>query len=187
VGRIDGRPIGTVDLSGIRDAADFRWVAYAATVRELGAFGSALRGERAWQRTPDGGWATALYDAVKGDSLDLQAVRTALAQQIRATAEDRGLEVIEGARARRCRVAVDGPTFRSAFPQIRWLVGVADLEHWRGQLDYWIFLDGQVGQVAGNINGQAGGLRPEAIQATIEVLLTATERNRDLVVYPPTP
>jgi hypothetical protein len=186
VGQIDGRPIGTVDLTGIRVVRDFRWVAYAATVRELGPFGSAVSGERAWRRTPSGGWTTVAMEEVRRDTLDLQAVRTALARQIRATAEDRGLEVIEGARARRCRVAVDGLTFRAAFPQIQWLVGAADLEQWRGQLDYWIFLDGQLGQVAGSINGTAGELRPDAIQGTIEVLLTATERGRDLVVYPPT-
>jgi hypothetical protein len=82
---------------------------------------------------------------------------------------------------------VDGPTFRAAFPQIRWLVGAVDLQHWVGQLDYWVFVDGQLGQVAGSINGHAGELRPEAIQGTIEVLLTATERGRDVVIYPPTP
>ena len=83
--------------------------------------------------------------SVREETLDLQAVRTALARRSRATAEDRGIEVIEGARARRCRVAVDGATFRAAFPQVRWLVGDADLERWRGQLDYWVFVDGQLG------------------------------------------
>jgi len=187
VGRIDGRPTGSVDLSGNRDATDFRWLAYVATVRELGQYGGAVRGDRAWRRTPGDGWQPARFEELKGDSLDLQVVRTVLAQRNRATAEDRGIEVIEGAHARRCRVAVDGPTFRAAFPQIRWLVGAVDLEHWVGQLDYWVFADGQLGQVAGNINGHAGELRPEAIQGTIEVLLTATERGRDVVIYPPTP
>jgi hypothetical protein len=188
VGRVDGRPIGSVDLAGIRDATDFRWLAYVATTRELGQYGAALSGTRAWRRSPGNGWVAAGLDDVKGDSLDLQAVRTALAQRVRSTAaEDRGIELIEGARARRCRVAVDGPTFRAAFPQIRWLVGSIDLEHWVGQLDYWVFLDGQLGQVAGSINGHAGDLRPEAIQATVEILVTATERGREVVVYPPTP
>jgi hypothetical protein len=103
----------------------------------------------------------------------------------RATAEDRGVEVIEGARARRCRVSVDGQIFAAAFPQVAWLVGSADLHRWRGQLDYWVFLDGQVGQIAGSINGEAAGVVPDAIQGTIEVRLNATERGRNLVVYPP--
>ena len=37
--------------------------------------------------------------------------------------------------------------------------------------------DGQLGQVAGSVNGEAGEIRSEAIQATIEVFLTATERD----------
>jgi hypothetical protein len=96
------------------------------------------------------------------------------------------VEVIEGARARRCRVAVDGETFERAFPQVRWLIGSADLHRWRGQLDYWVFLDGQVGQIAGNVNGEAAGILPDALQGTVEVRLTATERARSFVVYPPT-
>jgi hypothetical protein len=55
---------------------------------------------------------------------------------------------------------------------------------WRGQLDYWVFLDGQVGQIAGSLNGPAEGLE-DAVQGTVEVLLTSTERGRDLVIYPP--
>jgi hypothetical protein len=93
--------------------------------------------------------------------------------------------VIEGARARRCRLAIDGPVFRAAFPQVRWLVGDADLHRWRGQLDYWVFLDGQLGQIAGSVNGDATGFAPTALQGTVDVLLTATERGRDTVIYPP--
>jgi hypothetical protein len=124
-------------------------------------------------------------DRVRDDALDEQAIAVALSGDYRATAEDRGLEVIEGARARRCRVAVDGEIFEAAFPPVRLLAGSADLHRWRGQLDYWVFLDGEVGQVAGSINGEASGLVPAAIQGTIDVRLTATERGRSLVVYPP--
>ena len=186
-GEIDGRPIGSVDLSGGRVGTNFRWLAYVATDRELGQYGAASFGGRAWTRTPGGGWATADAQAVREQTLDLQAVRTALARRSRSTAEDHGIEVIGGARARRCRVAVEGATFRDAFPQVEWLVGDADLDRWRGQLDYWVFVDAQVGQVAGSINGEAGEIEPEAIQGTIEVFLTATERGRDLLIYPPSP
>ena len=67
----------------------------------------------------------------------------------------------------------------------RWLVGDADLHRWRGQLDYWVFLDGRLGQVAGSANGEAGGIVPDALSGTIDVRLTATERGRDSVIYPP--
>jgi hypothetical protein len=187
LGSIDGRQIGTVDLAGQRNGFDFRWLAYVATNRELGQYGQARIGSRAWIRTPNQGWLPTLTSGVVESTLDLQATRQALTYGARATAEDRGIEVIEGARARRCRVSVDGPVFRRTFPQVSWLVGAADLAHWFGQLDYWIFLDGALGQVAGSVNGEAGQIQDEAIQGTVEVVLTATERGRDVVIYPPAP
>lgn len=185
-GVVDLRPIGSIELSGLRVDRDFRWLAYVATVRQLGEYGAARIGDQGWVRTPSLGWRVVDAAEVDVDSLDLQVVRTALTPDYRATAEDRGVEVLEGARARRCRVAVDGATFEAAFPQVRWLVGSADLHRWRGQLDYWVFLDGQVGQVAGSANGEATGVLPDALQATVEVRLTATERGRSFVIYPPT-
>jgi hypothetical protein len=186
-GNIDGRAIGTVDLSGQRVGTNFRWLAYVASDRELGQYGAASFGGRAWTRAPGEDWVAADAESVREQTLDVQAVRTALARRSRSTAEDRGIEVIEGARARRCRVAVDGATFQAAFPQVRWLVGDANLARWRGQLDYWVFVDGQLGQVAGSVNGEAGAIEPEAIQATIDVFLTATLRGTGLVIYPPSP
>ncbi len=184
-GSIDGRQSGTVDLAGQRSGADFRWLAYVATDRQLGQHGQARLGEAAWIRTPARGWERAMPWMVAGSTLDLQTVETALTEGTRATAEDYGIEVIERAPARRCRVSVDGPIFRATFPQVAWLVGDADLEHWRGQLDYWVFLDGTLGQVAGSVNGEAVGLEDEAIQGKVEVLLTATERGRDVAIRPP--
>jgi hypothetical protein len=187
--RLDGTadldPIGSVDLSGLRVDRDFRWLAYVATSRELGEYATARKGDGAWVRTPTSDWGPVPVASVDGESLDLQAIAAALTPDFRATAEDRGVEVIEGARARRCRIAVDGITFEAAFPEVRWLVGPTDVHRWRGELDYWVFLDGQVGQVAGSVNGEGVGFDPPAIQATVEVLLTATERGRQFVIYPP--
>ncbi|MGH2475085.1 MAG: hypothetical protein ACRDIL_07450 [Candidatus Limnocylindrales bacterium] len=185
IGYIDGRQIGSVDLAGQRAGQDFRWLAYVATNRELGQYGAARRGADAWVRTPSAGWQSATTASVVGASLDLEATRRALAYGSRATSEDRGTELIEGARARRCRVAVDGAMFRATFPQVRWLVGEANLAHWRGQLDYWIFLDGELGQITGSVNGEAGDIRVDAIQGKIDVRLTATERDRAIVIGRP--
>ena len=138
--------------------------------------GSAARGRAGCRRRAG--------DVADG-TVDLQAIDAALTQGYRATAEDRGIEVIEGAPARRCRIAVDGTTFEAAFPQMRWLIGEADVKDWRGQLDFWVFLDGQIGQIAGNLNGEGSVVEPDALQGTIEVLLTATERDGDFVIYPP--
>ena len=60
-----------------------------------------------------------------------------------------------------------------------------DLHRWRGQLDYWVFLDGELGQVAGSLNGEAFGIVADALLGTIDVRLTATERGQDTVIYPP--
>jgi hypothetical protein len=182
---VDLRPIGSIDLSGWRDSGDFRWTAYVATDRRLGQAGAARIGGDAWFEEPGGNWGRVKPVDVEDQSIDLQVLSTALRFGNRATAEDRGVEVIEGARARRCRVAVDGATFEAAFPQIHWLVGDADLHRWRGQLDYWVFLDGQLGQVVGDAGGDAAGLGPDAIVGDVSAHMTATERDRDTVIYPP--
>ena len=185
-GMVDLRPIGSVELTGQRVGTEFRWLAYVATSRQLGQYGSARTGGQAWQIAPGTRWRVVDAGNVVSDTLDLRALEVALTPDLRATAEDRGVEVIEGARARRCRVAVDGLIFESAFPQVVWLVGGADLHRWRGQLDYWVFLDGQLGQIAGSVNGEAAGIVPNALNGTVEVRLAATERGRDTFIYPPT-
>ena len=75
---------------------------------------------------------------------------------------------------------------RSAFPQVEWVVGKADLDRWRGELDYWVFLDGELGRVTGSVNGDAGAIREGALQGTIRVNLTATSRGEPFRIDPPT-
>jgi hypothetical protein len=183
---LDGRPIGTIDLAGDRRESDFRWLAYAATSRELGLHGAARIGEDAWIREPFGGWRRADAAEVANGMVDRQAFDSVLGEGARAAAEVYGVDVVEGARARHCRIAVEGSAFHDAFPQIRWLIGDVDIEHWRGQIDYWVFLDGQIGQLTGSANGEAGKIREGAIQATIRVQLIATERGEAVRLDRPT-
>ncbi len=184
-GEVDLRPLGSVDLTGLRSGGDYRWLATVVTDRVRGTYGHARLGDRTWQRSPGRGWRPSNDRAPGRLSVDRRVAEVALTAGIRATAEDHGVEVIEGARARHGRVAVDGSTFLDAFPQVRWLVGNADLRRWRGQLVYWIFLDGQLGQVAGRANGEATGIEPDALLATLELRLTATNRDREVLLYPP--
>jgi hypothetical protein len=186
-GTLDGRSIGSIQLSGQRDRADVRWQAYVATSRELGVHGAAIVGTDAWVRDPFETWRRTTPAGLGDVDLDLTAFRIALSPEARAAAGTQGVGVIEGARARQCRILVDGPTFRAAFPQVVWLVGDADLAHWRGQLDYWVFLDGQIGRMAGSVNGDAADIQPGALQATIRVDLAATDRGASLPIAPPGP
>ena len=184
-GDLDGRSIGGIDLAGDRSSEDFRWLAYAATSSELGLHGAARIGNDAWIREPFGGWRRAEPAEVANATIDIQALESALTAGTRAAAELHGVDVIEGARARHCRIAIDGPTFRHAFPMVDWLIGDADMTIWRGELDYWIFMDGELGRVAGSVNGDAGAIREGALQATIRVDLTATDRGEAFRIDPP--
>jgi hypothetical protein len=176
-GDVDGRPVGAVGLAGERAGNDVRWTADVASNRELGRFGVARVGGRTWTRGPRTGWIVAPVDAADDALVDSRVLLTALDDGIRTTAENHGVEFVEGARSRHCRVAVDGPTFVAAFPQARWLIGDDPLRRWRGQLDFWVFTDGELGRVTGNVSGPADSFGVDGIQGTIRVELDATERD----------
>ncbi len=183
---VDGRPLASIDLAGARSGADFRWIAEVASDRVLGTRGVARIAPDAWTLEPGGTWQAAGASALDAATVDIRAVSVALPATIRTTAEDRGIEVVEGATARHCRVAIDGPTFVAAFPQASWLVGsLPPLSRWRGEMDYWIFLDGEVGRIDGAVSGAAGDLHPGALQAALRVRLTATDRDAAVTLERP--
>jgi hypothetical protein len=66
-----------------------------------------------------------------------------------------------------------------------WLTGDANVETWRGQLEYWVFGDGQVGKVLGSVNGSSQDILPHGLLATIEVSMTATDRGAAVSIAPP--
>ncbi len=174
---VDGLRSGTLTFDGVRSETDVRWIAFAATAVTIGQHGSARIGDSAWSRAPRTGWVSVPPEDVTGDDLDLQVLRTALEPGNRAIAEERGLAFIEGARARHCRVAIDGRTFAAAFPQYRFLTGNdADLFVLVGELDYWVFADGQLGRVEARVNGSATGIVPAALTVTIRAQITARDR-----------
>ena len=175
---VDGHPIGQIQISGERSGNDLRWTADVATDHALGRFEVARVGDRAWLQVPGGAWGTASLFQVSADGLDSRVLAAALTSDLRTTAENRGLEFIEGARARHCRIELDGTSFSEAFPQVNWFVGSDPLGHWRGELDFWVFSDGEVGQVQGSVSGEAGPLGRSGIVGTIAVTMYATERDR---------
>ncbi|HYU48764.1 MAG TPA: hypothetical protein VEO91_02390 [Candidatus Limnocylindria bacterium] len=189
-GEIDLRPIGSVQINGVRSGGDVRWTAVVATDIALGRYGAARIGNEAWQLESRGGWFSVPAGQIDPLTVDRWAIEVALTPGYRAAAEDRGIEFVEGARARHCRIAIDGSTFRRAFPQVRWLVGEADLRSWRGQLDFWVFTDGQVGRLAATGNGAASGLPGTGLvgaglQGTVQITMTATDRGQPVVVARP--
>lgn len=182
---VDGHRVGAIGLDGARAGTDVRWVADVATELALGQFGAARVGSRAWTRGPGRVWVATDPATLDAELVDAAVLAAALQPGVRAAAEDRGVEFVEGARGRHCRIAVDGPTFVTAFPQARWLVGSDTLRRWRGQLDYWVFTDGELGQVVGSVSGPATALGVEGIAGTIRVTLTATDRDAVRSISPP--
>jgi hypothetical protein len=184
-GDVDRRPLGTVELRGIRAGNDFRWSAAVATTRALGQYGAARIGSEAWRRVPGDGWRPVPSAEIDDAGMDLQVLAAALGPGDRAVAEMHGIAFLEGARARHCRIAIDGDTFAAAFPQSRWLIGDEDIGRWRGELDFWVFADGQLGQVVASVNGEAVEFAPTGLLATVSATLTATDRDRELRVQEP--
>lgn len=184
-GEVDLRPIGAVDLAGLRVGEDFRWSAYAATPVALGTYGAARIGPNAWRLLPRVGWYRVDPAEVAGADLDRQLVGVALVRDRRTAAEDRGIAIVGGARARHCRIAIDGPTFQASVWPLRLLIGEASIRRWRGQLDYWVFADGEVGRVEATLNGEAYELAPAGILATVRLELEAVARGLDRAVAPP--
>jgi len=182
---VDTRAVGTVGLTGSRSGSDVSWTAQVVRSDLFGKYGAVRIGTLAWTQSPGTSWTEARPEAIDTQMLDLTILAGALSPQNRATAENRGLEYVEGARARHCRAAVDGPIFLASFPQVAWLVGSASLETWRGEIDFWVFGDGEVGMVTGRINGNAQGILPHGLLATAWAHMTATDRDTPVSISPP--
>jgi hypothetical protein len=180
---VDGRPAGSATISGVRSGKDFSWSAQMVNASDLRfAYSVANGGAQAWLMEPGQAWVAVPPDGVARGAVDEAALGSALSTGNRATAENRGFESMEGARARHCRIAVDGGTFATAFPQVVWLTGSAALGTWRGELDYWVFGDGEVGMLDGRINGEAQEILPHGLLATVYVHVTSTDRDGVIAV-----
>lgn len=182
---VDAQAVGTVALTGNRSGQDVYWTAQVVRSDLFGQYGAARVNQSAWELSPNSSWAQVDPATIDSQMLDLSVLAGVLSPDNRATTEDRGLEYVEGALARHCRVAVDGATFEASFPQVSWLVGPASLATWRGELDFWVFVDSEVGMVSGTVNGDAHEILPHGIQATVWVKMTATDRDTAINIAPP--
>ncbi len=185
-GSIDDRYTGQVVVNGIRNGGDVSWSGFAATRLTLGQQGLVRVGDRVWELSPGRSWSE--VDASRGEGQDMDRVVVAVAlTPVEANApEDRGVAFIDGARARHCRIPLDGDTARRIVPQVALIVGGTDISRWRGDLDFWVFADGQLGQADGRITGPAIGLDDNALQAGIRFRMLAYDRGLPITVVPPT-
>lgn len=193
-GRVDTTSVGTISVTGARNGADERWEATRSTHRGAGTFEYARLAGRAWVRQDGGRWLQTDVRAARREMLD-RAVLQALAPESRLASEDLGVELVGGAKARHCRAAVDGPMALEAFPALRWFLGQDPLaaepalEVWQGELDWWVFADGQLGMASVAIRGPAfdGEWPARGFQVTLEAELKALDRGAPHAVEPPVP
>ena len=183
-GEADHASLGEAVIAGERSGDDIAWNADVATSAAAGPAGAAVVGPRGWWREPGTDWAAVPSQRLAGEHLDATVLAAALVPDRLMAAEDRGLVRVDGAPARHCRVAIDGEIFRAAFPQVRWFAGDRSLHRWRGEIDYYVFGDGQLGLFEAWVNGEAEPVTAGAIQATIRASLSATDRGLPVTVRP---
>ncbi len=109
-------------------------------------------------------------------------------------AEDLGLEHIEGARARHCRTFIDGPAALDTFLPLRWLLfgsssAPADaISRWRGEMDWWVFADGELGLASVEVSGSRAETPWDAdgARVVLQGRLEAVDRDQPVDVMAPT-
>jgi hypothetical protein len=157
-------------------------------------------GDEAWLRagagppdrsTAGGGWRSVAPDPFGlggAAQLTLDGPPHAIVDVPRGqiVAEDLGLEVVEGATARHCRTFMDGPTALATFLPLRWVLDGSDdadedqVGRWRGEMDWWVFADGQLGRARVEVSGSRADTSWEAtgVRAALEAQLDAVDRDR---------
>jgi hypothetical protein len=193
---VDGTTIGNVILTGARVGDDERWTAImqgtytrgAASYVRLGGDARLLTGSTGWQSISP---ASLGLFGQRGLTVEEPIEDIALGTLGKPVTEELGIELIEGAQARHCRTPVDGPTALSISLPVRWLAGedllnpVRKLDAWRGNLDWWVFADGELGQAVVTINGYPGDAWPSAgLQGSITARMTALDRTVPQTIGP---
>jgi hypothetical protein len=185
---IDGVTVGNVILTGARHGADERWTAIMEGRFAQGAASYVRLGGEARIQMASGGWQSISPGSLEllnegGPTVEGPVHAAALGTLGHPVTEEIGIELIEGAQARHCRTPVDGPAALGASLPVRWLAGgnllspAHELDAWRGNLDWWVFADGELGQAVVTINGYPGDAWPSAgLQGSITARMTALDR-----------
>jgi hypothetical protein len=200
---VDEQVVRQADLDGVRSGRDETWE--GSTGAWLGqddprAPGSPAApadrsawiavGDRAWIRAGAGRAWVAVDRATTGPTLDTALVDGILAERGHLAAEDLGIELIGVAPARHCRLLVDGPAALRAFAPLEWLAGPEAQDvligSWRGDLDWWVFTDGELGLARVRVGGPVlAGWPVSGMQAVLQATLSATDRTAPQEIRPP--
>ncbi len=199
--RAGSQVVGTVSLTGSRAGTDERWSATltgwpVTTGREPSSLAYVRVGSSAWLRSGTSPWDSVPVDETiipyvevgatpapvivqARETLDSEVIRVALANPARLAAEDVGLELVGGARARHCRLLAGGSIALQAFRPLRWLLGEPPLSDqssiadWRGSLDWWVLPGGRLAVASVSVEGLNPGW-PGGLQTTLQATLTST-------------
>ncbi len=206
--------VGTVTLTGARAGANERWTATLAgwpvdSGREPSSLNYARVGSSAWLRPAGAPWSEVpvteeitpyvevgatpapviLQDR---ETLDSEVIRVTLASPARLAAEDVGIEIVDGVRARHCRLLAGGSVALQAFRPLRWLIGQPPLSDataiadWRGNLDWWLMPDAQLAMVSVSVEGLNPGW-PGGLQGILQATLTTRPLASPPPIAVPTP
>ncbi len=193
---VDRRERATSTVSGARAGIDERWEATGTRDGLTSSRGYVEMAGTAWQEASGSGTWRAVPLPVgrtaPAPTLDDAVVQTALTPALRVAAEDVGFEEVGGATARHCRTLTTGTLALGGFPELEWLAettaagGAPDLHDWRGQLDWWVFADGELGMASVQISGLPPDSWPGGgVQGVLQAMLTATRRTTPLAIQPP--
>lgn len=201
---IDGEPRGEAVLVGARSGLDERWGGSWEGPDGSGAMAYRRVGAQAWLNagSDDPGAPGSTWREVDPDpfhllgpgalTMDGPPYAVVDAPRGEIVAEDLGLVVVEGARARHCRTLIDGTTALDAFLPLRWLLhDDADpstaIRRWRGQLDWWVFGDGELGMAGVEVSGSRAETPWDAdgVRVVLEAHLEATDRDVPVDVVAP--
>jgi hypothetical protein len=196
---LDDEPRGSARLEGMRRGRDEAWSATWTGPDGDGRASYLRLGERAWLRDEsvqsagrDGATAWRVvtpdpFDLASDARLTLDGPPHTIVDVPRGgiVAEDLGLEVVEGATARHCRTFMDGPTALDTFLPLRWVLhGSAEpaddqVRRWRGEMDWWVFADGELGRARVEVSGSRADTDWDAtgVRAVLDAQLDAVERD----------
>jgi len=194
-GEIDGAPIATASVSGERSGQDEHWTgAVGGDVVEERAYEYTLAGARALLRLEESDWQpVGESDATVPGHLD-RRVASILAGPDVPPVEDLGLELVDGAPARHCRISVGGTHAVTAFLPLGWLLGRSPLDRrpalevWRGDLNWWSFAGGQLGRATVLIGGHPSDAWPSTgLRGTLRAEMRVVERDVPRTIEWPLP